>query len=727
MTNSSFSISREQNNIDVLPKNSTEIGELAKSIESMRIMLDAMPVSCFVWDRNHNIIDANDIGAKFFKFKSRNELITRFHECSPEYQPNGWLSNKMFENHMENAFEHGKTHFEWMHQIPSTGEEAPTEITIVRMDYGGEYVVASYLHDIREHRHMINEIESRGHLLQTVNTAAEILLQADPEYFELSLFRSINMMAQASGISRVFIWEHVYEDDNFYFNQIYEVTGEAADFHRTNRRVFYSDNEANEIESRLLKGLNVTGNTKDLLPETVESLLLTDTKSFLFVPMFLRGKMWGVIGFCNTEGEYNLSENDEAILLSGGLLVVSALFRYEITQSLKSTAAELEIALHEAQAASEAKSNFLSSMSHEMRTPMNAIIGMSTLGKKSEDIAYKDYAFEKIKGASDHLLGVINDILDMSKIEAGMLTLSDVVFNLKQTLNNVIAINNFRIEEKKQLLTIEIDSELPNTIFADDQRLAQVLTNLISNATKFTPSNKEIHIAVKLKERHDDTCIIQFSVVDQGIGLTNEQQAILFMPFVQAEASTNRKYGGTGLGLTISKHIVELMDGEIWVESNLGEGAAFHFTISAKIPDINATIATVEDNFDVSFLGKCLLLAEDIEINREIVVAMLENTGIEIVCAENGEEALKAFVENPNRFDIIFMDIHMPLMDGFDTARAIRKVSHPAANEVPIIAMTANVFREDIEKCLEVGMNDHMGKPLDFALVFAVLTQYLYS
>ena len=728
ITNSSFSISREHtDNIDALPKSSTEVGELVESIESMRIMLDAMPVSCFVWDRNHNIIDANDIGAKFFKFKSRDELITRFHECSPEYQPNGWLSNKMFEKNMEDAFEQGKIHFEWMHQIPSTGEEAPTEVTLVRMDYGGEYVVAGYMHDIKEHRYMLNEIESRGHLLQTVNTAAEILLQAEPEYFELSLFRSINMIAQASGIGRVFIWEHVSEDDNFYFNQIYEVMGEAADFQRTNRRVFYNDNETNEIESRLLRGLNVTGNTKDLLPETVEALLLADTKSFLFVPMFLRGKMWGVIGFCNTDGEYNLSENDEAILLSGGLLVVSALFRYEITLSQKSTAAELEVALHEAQAASKAKGNFLSSMSHEMRTPMNAIFGMSALGKKSEDITYKDYAFDKIKGASDHLLGVINDVLDMSKIEAGMLTISDVVFSLKQTLNNVVAINNFRIEEKRQRLTVDIDPELPNAIIADDHRLAQVLTNLVSNAIKFTPNNKEIYITAKLKEKCGDTCTIQFSVVDQGIGLSDEQQAILFRPFVQAEASTNRKYGGTGLGLAISKHIVELMDGEIWVESNPEEGAAFHFVINAKIPDTNATIAITEHDFDVSFSGKCLLLAEDIEINQEIVIAMLENTGIEIVCAENGEEALKMFTENPNRFDIIFMDIHMPIMDGYDATKTMRKVNHPAANDVPIIAMTANVFREDIEKCLEAGMNDHIGKPLDFAIVFAVLTRYLYS
>ena len=440
------------------------------------------------------------------------------------------------------------------------------------------------------------------------------------------------------------------------------------------------------------------------------------------IPIFLRGRMWGVIGFCDTSGGYSLSENDEAILLSGGLLIVNALFRYEMTHRLKATAAELENALIKAQAASDAKSNFLSSMSHEMRTPMNAIIGMSAIGKKAADIVRKDYAFERTEAAGNHLLGVIDDVLDMSKIEAGMLTLSAVPFELSRTIDKAVMVNSFRMEEKNQILEIEIDPKLPKTLVADDQRLTQALTNLLSNAVKFTSANKKIRIEAWLVETAGDICTIRFNVADQGIGLSPQQQETLFMPFVQAEHNTTRKYGGTGLGLAISKHIVELMNGEIWIESELGRGATFSFAIQARE---ETAVKNAEHEYDLAtvFPGKRLLLAEDVDVNREIVMAILEDSRIEITCAENGEEACNIFAANPAAFDIIFMDVHMPVLDGFDATARIR--SHPRGANVPIVAMTAYVFREDIEKCLNAGMNAHLGKPLDINAVFDTLRKYL--
>jgi len=712
----------------------TDIATLAKSIESMRIMLDAMPIGCFVWDRSHNIIDVNDAGVKFFGFDSREELVARFYECTPDLQPGGMNSSVLSSNHLEDAFANGTTSFQWMHILPKTGEEIETEVTLVRMNYGNEYVVASYMHDVREHQKLVNEIGYREHLLQTINMTTGMLLQAEPDNFETSLYYSLSTMASAADINHIFVWEYVSDDtDQSFFNQIYIYSDSELNsdieiverFGREKQRIIYTSDEAKDIEMRLVQGENVSGNVRDLRPSTVKALFLEDSKSYLIVPLFLRGNLWGAIGYCNNERDYYLSETDESVLLSGGLAVASALFRHQITQKLEVTATELDAALKEAQVANSAKSNFLSSMSHEMRTPINAITGMVALGKRSSDLEYKNYAFDRISDASGHLLGVISDVLDMSKIEAGMLTLSAVRFNLYEMLNQVISLLKFRLDEKKQKIYVDVDADVPGYLVADDQRLAQVLTNLLSNAIKFTPEKKEIRVTIKLLEQRATMCTLQFSVSDQGIGLTENQQKFLFEPFAQAEGSTTRKYGGTGLGLTISKHIVELMDGNISLVSSIGEGATFTFTIAAKVSEQQEEFATREevDLLALKFPGKRLLLVEDVEINREIVVAMLEESMDEIVCAQNGEEAVTIFAQKPNYFDVVLMDIHMPIMDGLDATRAIRQMEH--GHDVPIIAMTANVFKEDIKKCIDTGMSAHLGKPLDVKKMFELFQQYL--
>jgi len=374
----------------------------------------------------------------------------------------------------------------------------------------------------------------------------------------------------------------------------------------------------------------------------------------------------------------------------------------------------------------------LSTMSHEMRTPMNAITGMSAIGREADDIERKNYAFDKIDEAGRHLLSVINDVLDMSKIEAGKLELSDAPFDLNHSIGRVSSIIQFRVDEKQQELICHVNDDVPAVLVADDHRLTQVLTNLISNAVKFTPDNKKIHMNVSLLEKNDVMCKLQFDVTDQGIGLSKEQQGMLFQSFVQAEASTSRKFGGTGLGLAISKYIVEHMGGEIWIESELGEGAKFSFTMQAKLPTEKDLLVLIDKKSRKaaeapSYEGKRLLLAEDVEINREIVLAMLEDTGIVIDIAINGEEAVKIFSESPNIYDLIFMDVHMPMMDGYEATRAIRELDFGHAKSVPIVALTANVFKEDVDKCLAAGMNAHLGKPLDFDAVKGVLKEYLWK
>jgi signal transduction histidine kinase len=244
--------------------------------------------------------------------------------------------------------------------------------------------------------------------------------------------------------------------------------------------------------------------------------------------------------------------------------------------------AKVETSLFEAQEANRAKSDFLANMSHEIRTPINAIVGMTNIGKTASDMTKMSYCFNRIEDASNHLLGIINDILDISKIESGKLALSPSEFNFERMLHRVSNVVSLRMEEKQQSFKVVVDRAIPEIIIGDEQRLAQVITNLVGNAVKFTPEKGLIRVGAYLLGEKDGVCTIEISVIDSGIGISAAQQANLFQPFHQAEASTTRKYGGTGLGLAISKRIVEMMGGEIWIDSELGKGATFGFTVQMK-------------------------------------------------------------------------------------------------------------------------------------------------
>jgi len=383
--------------------------------------------------------------------------------------------------------------------------------------------------------------------------------------------------------------------------------------------------------------------------------------------------------------------------------------------------------------ASHAKSNFLANMSHEIRTPLNAIIGMTTIAESASDVERKNYCLSRISDASTHLLGIINDILDMSKIEDSKFELSCIEFNFKEMLDRIKNMFEFRFKEKHQSFDIEIAPDIPAKIITDEQRLAQVITNLVGNAIKFTPDEGKIGLKAKCHTAAENGfCELEIRVTDTGIGISPEQQKKLFQSFAQVDSSISRKFGGTGLGLVISKKIVELMDGHIYIESELGHGSDFIFTLKAELPEQQPETAeesggeqTDHSNAAECLGGKKVLLVEDIEINREIVVTLLDCYNMEITEAEDGQKAIDLFSENPEKFDLIFMDIHMPGVNGYEATRLIRAYDHPRSKTIPIIAMTANVFKEDIERCLEAGMNGHVGKPLDFSEVTSALIKYL--
>lgn len=380
---------------------------------------------------------------------------------------------------------------------------------------------------------------------------------------------------------------------------------------------------------------------------------------------------------------------------------------------------------------SRSKSSFLARMSHEIRTPMNAVIGMITIAKKSKTMDEVEACLDKINDSANHLLGVINDVLDMSKIEAGKMELSEMEFLFQDMITQVTTVMNFKLEEGRQNFSVRINENVPKFIIADKQRLAQVITNLLSNANKFTPEGGNIRLSVHQIEDAGSRCKLQVEVEDDGIGISMEQQARLFRSFEQADNSISRKYGGTGLGLAISKKIIDLMDGEIWIESEPGKGSKFIFTINAGVgasENEKEDIGLTDTEFTMDlFAGKHILAADDVEINREILIALLDGTGVTIDSVENGREACDKFAANPEIYDMILMDLHMPEMDGYEATRIIRTMKLAKARTIPIIAMTANVFREDIEKCMLAGMNDHVGKPLDINTIIAKMKHYLLS
>jgi CheY-like chemotaxis protein/anti-sigma regulatory factor (Ser/Thr protein kinase) len=337
---------------------------------------------------------------------------------------------------------------------------------------------------------------------------------------------------------------------------------------------------------------------------------------------------------------------------------------------------------------------------------------------------------DKIEGASEHLLGVINDILDMSKIEAGKLELSVGPFVFAEMIESVVSIQRFRPDGKLQNIVTQLDSRIPAVLNGDKQRLAQVVANLLSNAVKFTPEGGDITVDAVLLDEEDDLCTLQIDVVDTGIGITEEEQSRLFRSFEQANNSTSREYGGTGLGLAISKRIAQAMGGDITVESELGKGS--HFAITVQLQRMADTVEQpigetqeAPETIDGIFAGRTGLLVDDVPLNREIAEALLKPTGIRLISAENGKEAVDLFAAQPDGFDLILMDIQMPGMDGYEATRRIRAMDVAAAKRIPIIAMTANVFKEDVEKSLESGMNAHLGKPLNLDEMILLIRKYL--
>ncbi len=653
------------------------IKEMREAEERTQIMLDATPLACNLWDKNFNNIDCNEEACKLFELGSKKEYLRRFFELSPKYQPCGRLSTEMAQENIKRAFDTGRFTFEWMHQ-KLNGEPVPSEITLVRVERDDGYIVAGYTRDLREYKKMMAE-------MREADERTKIMLDATPLCCNLwdENFNNIDCNEEAVKLFDL-------DSKQNYLDRFFELSPEYQPCGRPTAEMAHENIKKAFAEGRcVFEWMHQKLNGEPIPSE----ITLVRVK---------RGDKFIVAGYTRDLREYK-----------------------RMMSEVRQVENDLRLARDAAEESARSKSEFLANMSHEIRTPMNAILGLMHIVQKTALSDEQSEYVTRAENSAKILLRVINDILDFSKIEAGKLDMELVEFSVDDVMQQLSDMFSERIKEKNLELIISIEDNLPKRLIGDPLRLQQVLLNLAGNSVKFT-ENGSITISAATVQRTADKIRLEFSVKDTGIGMTPTQVKKLFEPFSQADASTTRKYGGSGLGLAICKRLVNLMDGEIECESELGIGTSFRLTaefdIAHEMPALpdDANSRDLSENYDISEL-KPILVAEDNEINRLIAEELLKAKGYKVNLASTGEEAVEMI--KANDYELVLMDIQMPVMDGLTATSRIRELDE--YKNLVIIAMTAHAMSGDREKSIKAGMNDHITKPIDPPLLYSMLRKWI--
>jgi PAS domain S-box-containing protein len=596
----------------------------------------------------------------------------------------------------------------------------------------GQFNFIWHFRDITQRRKTEMELQQRNVLLSGLAQTVRQLL-AGLEDFDASITEAFRIIAETANIERIIIFQNVYPEDSeteplaSYKYRWSRTLGAAKEIPEYARMPYFPD--FTRWFTELSRGVILSGPLKDFPDKERHFLEKHGFGSVLVAPMFIEETFWGFMMFDATPNrEWNSS--DRGILRMMADSIGLAIQRKRANDQLNSALAQAEKLAIEARTANQAKTDFLASMSHEIRTPLNGVVGYGNLLRNTQLTSRQAELLRGIDRSSEILLSLINDILDLSKISAGQLTLDFIPFCPAQAAEDAIAALNPKASEKGLNISCDADFGARQVFIGDERRLKQVLLNLIGNAIKFTEKGS-VDVFVRTAETvvNGQPTRLDFKVVDSGIGISEENQAKLFRPFSQAHTDISRRYGGTGLGLAICKQLVEKMEGHIWLESTPGKGSVFAFYIICKAADepIEETHSSVSEELEkqAKTLPLKILIADDNLINQEVMSLYIEEMGYKPEVVESGRAALNAVKDHP--IDLILMDLRMPDMDGIEATQAIREWerTNKAAGRprTRIVALTADAVKSDSERCMQMGMDGYLTKPIDPDQILRVIKQ----
>ena len=662
---------------------------LWESEKRLRLMLDTMAIPCFFYDTKGKILDCNQQTVNLFGLKDRQEFLDQFYNLSPKYQSDGQLSNKKIEGIVRHTFGTGeKDIFRWDH-IKSDGTALPVEVHAMRVEWEDDYRGIAFLRDLS------NLVETQDNLMRAL-----ALVEASP---------NMNIYLGAQG------------NIEYMSPAVSSLSGYSPEELRKNGLALMFSPEDYER----LNDVYIAAALKKLLASFEMTIIAKNGRKHDII--------FSVLPVRQHDGTSGVGLNGKDV------------------SDLKRTQRDLEKAKEQAEHALEseiqynkAKSDFLSRVSHELRTPLNAIVGITSIAEKTHERPDMERGYFRIKEATEHLLGLVNDILDMTGFDTDRFNFSPKPFSFKNMIVSVINNVTQMAQAKEQTFSAEIDRGICDWVESDERRLKQVLMNLLSNAIKFTPTKGSIQLSAKMIEKNDKECTIRFDVIDNGIGISAEMLGRLLQVFEQADNSITREYSGMGLGLPITKRIVDLMHGNLWIESEPGKGSRFacdvHLGVVGETSRVAAQSAAQKAESPgseksasggvvtgssalVDLTGKRIMVVDDVDINREILFMLLDDTGAILDSAEHGAEAVRLFLKE--KYDLILMDLHMPVMDGFTATKNIRASAQPWAVSIPIIAVSAESSGDLHSKCAEAGISDYIEKPVDMETLYAKINQWL--